>query len=271
MSDKDLLPEPALKEEDNSSHVPENDVEAPLIDHLRELRKRIMIVVSSILLAFIVCFLFAGNIYDFLVQPLADAYETPSERRLIFTGLTEMFFTQVKLAFFGAFIIAFPVIGSQLYKFAAPGLYKHERRVMLPFLIGGPVLFIIGAAMAYYFIFPLAWKFFLGFESLGENGALAIQLEARVSEYLSLVMRMIIAFGVGFQLPLLLLLLARVGLVTAEGLARKRKYALLGILVFAAVITPPDLISQIGLAFPLLFLYECSIISCRMTESKKRG
>ncbi len=251
-------------------HKPDiiDDKPTPFVEHFRELRNRIAVIVLSLVVCFGLTISFAGEIYQFLVQPLADAM--PGEnRRLIYTGLTETFFTYVKLGFFSSFILAFPIVAYQIYAFIAPGLYKKERKVMLPFMLLSPALFVLGAAMAYYMIFPMAWGFFLSFESVGLDGDLPIQLEARVSEYLSLVTSIIIAFGVAFQLPVVLILLARVGFISADSLRKKRKYALIGIVTLAAVVTPPDVISQIGLAIPLLLLYEISIIACAAIEKEK--
>jgi sec-independent protein translocase protein TatC len=244
---------------------------APLMEHIIELRTRLIYSVISLAVAFGICFYFAEPIYAFLVEPLAAAYPDPSSRRMIYTGLAEAFVTYMKLGLFGGIFLAFPVIAFQLYRFIAPGLYKRERFVVLPFLLAAPVLFLMGAALAYFFVIPMAWKFFLGFEHTAVQGmGLPIMLEARVGEYLSLTMHVLIAFGAAFQLPVVLTLMARAGFVKAEALGRYRKYALLAIVTLSAVITPPDVFSQIGLSIPLYLLYELSIISCRMMERRTK-
>lgn len=241
----------------------------PLLDHLIELRKRLLWSLVALTIMFVFCYLIAEDIYAFLVQPLSDLVEGQQGRRLIFTALHEAFFTYLKVALFGAFVLAFPIIAGQLWAFIAPGLYKHERRAFLPFLLATPVLFLTGASLVYYLIFPLAWRFFLSFEAPGGEGMLPIQLEAKVNEYLSLVMKLIFAFGLSFQLPVALMLMARAGLVTSDGLKAKRKYAIVITFAVAALLTPPDVISQIGLGLPILLLYEISIIGARIVEKKR--
>ncbi len=241
---------------------------APLLEHLIELRTRLIRSVVGFLVVFVASYFVAEPIYQFLVQPLADVLEREGAR-LIFTALHEVFFTYVKVAFFAALFLTFPFIAIQLWMFIAPGLYKHEKQAFLPFLVLTPVLFFAGGALVYYVMFPLAWQFFVSFESLGDSGTLPIQLEAKVNEYLSLVMKLIFAFGLCFQLPLLLTLLARVGMVTATGLAEKRKYAIVAAFIAAAILTPPDPISQISLAIPVILLYEGSIFAVRIVEKRR--
>ena len=263
---------------ENISKEDLTDGQMSLMDHLTELRSRLMISIVVFVVLFLLCLVKIGDpsssiadqVYLFLQKPLADLL---SERggRMIFTGLHEGFFTQIKVAFFTSISISLPIILMQVWKFVAPGLYKNERNAMLPFMIATPFLFILGAAMVYYMVIPLAWQFFLSFEINPGQGALPIEVEPRISEYLSLVMRLMFAFGLSFELPVVLLLLVKSGFVTPEGLASKRRYAILTSFVAAAILTPPDVISQVMLATPIIILYEISIIAARIMYKKDKN
>ena len=255
--------------EDRPEPEPVDEHKMPLLDHLIELRTRLLRTVIALLIAFFACFAVASDIYNFLMIPLKDAMDAVGgSNRMIFTSLIEGFFTQVKVAFFAAFCITFPIFANQIWRFVAPGLYRNEKQAFLPFLILSPVLFVVGAAMVYYVLMPLAWQFLLGFQTTAEQTALPIVTEPKISEYLSLVMKLIFAFGLCFQLPLLLTLLARAGLATSDGMRAKRKYAIVAVFVFAAIITPPDVVSQIALAIPMIILYEISIFSAKLAEKR---
>ena len=241
----------------------------PLLDHLLELRNRLIYTIAAFLAAFVLCFYFANSLFDFLVQPLAQLWQGEEDRRLIYTALHEKFFTNVKVAFFSAAFVSFPVVAIQLWGFVTPGLYKREKAAFLPILVATPVLFLLGGAMVYYLIMPVAWRFFASFQSLGAENSLPIELVPKVGEYLSLVMRLIFAFGVSFELPVLMTVLARAGLVTSEGLKRHRRYAIVLAFVAAAILTPPDPLSQVGLALPILVLYEISILAAKFVEKSR--
>ncbi len=242
----------------------------PLLAHAIEFRRRLMIALAAVGIGTIFCYIFAPEIYAFLVKPLAGAMPHGEERRLIYTGPAEAFITYMKLALWGGTMLAFPVIAAQVWLFAAPGLYREERGLLLPFLIAVPLLFLAGAAMAYYAVFPTAWGFFLSFEAPGGDGALPIQMEARVSEYLSLCMSLIFAFGLAFQMPVLGAILAKLGVLKAEFWSKNRRFGIVLIFVFAAVFTPPDVFSQLALAFPMMGLYEVTIWVARWIEKGKK-
>ncbi len=243
------------------------DQETPLISHLIELRGRVMRSVAVWLVATGLCYFFAADIYQFLLHPLAQAFGD-NEHRLIATNLTETFVTYIKLAIYGGFFVAFPYIATEVYLFVAPGC-SSERWVLALYLVCAPALFFIGAAMAYYLILPKAWAFFISFEIPAEQGGLPLTIEAKVSEYLGLVMHIILAFGLAFQLPILLTLLIRVGFLKAQTLAKGRRYAVVILLTIAAFITPPDILSQVLLFIPLYALYEVSIVVGRLIERRR--
>jgi len=239
--------------------------------HLVELRQRLIYCFVSLFIIFAISYTFAENIYSFLVQPYANAVQSDIEnRRLIFTALQEAFLTYLKVSFFVAIFLTSPVILIQIWKFIAPGLYKNEKKALLPYMLATPVLFLLGGLLVYYLVMPLAIKFFLSFESPSLSNSLPIQLEAKVNEYLSLIMKMIFAFGLSFQLPVILNLLAKIGVVDSKFLKDRRKYVIIIIFSFAALLTPPDPITQIGLAIPLLILYELSIFSVNIIEKKNK-
>lgn len=250
-----------------------DDKTMPLLDHLVELRQRLIWSAVAFVIAFGICYYFSGVIYEFLLEPYSKAaLAKGGARRLIYTAPTEAFFTYMKVAAFAAAALCFPIWGGQLWAFVAPGLYKHEKQAFLPFLLATPVLFLLGAGMVYYLVLPNLYAYLLGFENLlGGPTSLPIQMEAKVNESLSLIMTLIFAFGLAFQMPVLLTLLARVGLLTADGLADKRRFAIVGNFVFAAIVTPPDIVSQLSLAIPMVGLYEISIFSARWAEKKREA
>jgi sec-independent protein translocase protein TatC len=250
----------------------EADIEAskaPLLEHLIELRKRIIWSVLALLGGFIICFAFADPIYNFLTAPLAHAMAGQPGRHLIYTQVYEKFFTNAKVGLFAGLCLAFPVIASQVWMFVAPGLYRRERRAFLPFLLASPVLFLTGAAFVYYVMLPYALKFFLGFESKGSKDALPIEMMAKVSDYFDFVTTLIFAFGLTFQLPVALALLGRVGIVSSDFLRSSRRYAIVAITALAAIFTPPDIFSMLSLLVPLIFLYEVSIWLVKGIEKKR--
>lgn len=241
---------------------------APFMEHLAELRTRLIWSFTSIFVLFIVCFIFVDDIFNYLIEPFKQAAEDITDVELIYTGPLEFVITKIKVAFFGAVFLAFPVIATQVYKFVAPGLYKNERRAFLPFLLVTPVLFLTGASLIQFIVMPLALEFLLSMEQAGGPDQLSIQMTTRVSEYLSFAMTLLLAFGICFQLPVVMTLLARAGLVEPDQLRKWRKYALVGILVIAALLTPPEPITQLGLAIPLVLLYELSIFAVSLVHKR---
>ena len=250
----------------------EADIEAskaPLLDHLIELRSRLLKSVAAFVICFIIAFTQSARIFGFLVQPLVKAYGDNVVGKLIYTKLYEAFFVEVKVAAFAAICMAFPIIANQLWAFVAPGLYRREKRAFLPFLLATPILFTMGAALAYFVVMPVAFKFFLGFQSSSEvTGISQVALPA-MGEYLDLVMNMILGFGVAFLLPVLLMLLERAGIVTRKQLIGGRRYAIVGAFAISAVLTPPDVWSQFALAVPMMLLYEVSIFGIWLTERRR--
>jgi sec-independent protein translocase protein TatC len=252
---------------DDDIDGPPGDKKMPLLEHLVELRQRLMWAALAFFIAFLVCYAFHKQIFSILIAPM-NALPNPEGRRMIFTAPTEAFFTYIKLAMWGAVCLSFPIVAGQVWKFVAPGLYQHEKNAFLPFLVATPFMFALGAGFLYFLILPYGLQFFASFEIPRDaaTGTVPIQFEAKMNEYLSFVMALILAFGISFELPVLLVLLVKVGILTTEQLATKRRYAAVAMVTFAAIVTPPDVFSQLALAIPMYLLYELSIIIGRFVE-----
>jgi sec-independent protein translocase protein TatC len=245
--------------------------QAPLLDHLIELRQRLIYCVIGFVIALIGCFFIAQKIFNLLLWPYRWAMGNDTTVRLIYTAPQEYFFTQLKIAMFGGLFIAFPLIAIQIYKFVAPGLYRNERDAFRPYLVATPVFFLLGAGLVFFFVMPVALKFFASFQQSGGQGQAVIELLPRVSEYLSLIMTLILAFGICFQLPIVLTLLGQIGIIGSEQMRSGRKFAIVGVFVMAAIFTPPDPFSQLGLALPLLGLYELAVVAVKFVERRRNA
>jgi sec-independent protein translocase protein TatC len=247
-----------------------DDKKMPLMEHLIELRRRLIWSLVAFVICFVVCFFFANDIFDFLTRPLAAVWEGQEGRHLIYTALQEKFFANVKVAMFGGLVIAFPIIASQIWGFVAPGLYKNEKMAFLPFLVATPIMFLMGASFVYFIFVPNAFRFFTNFEEVAKNGALAITAEPKVSEYLDLIIQLILGFGIVFELPVLLTLLVSAELLETRTLAKQRRYAIVAGFIISAILTPPDALSMMMMAIPLVGLYEISIVIGRIIEARRR-